>query len=186
MQSIVPCRAFAARRCLIAAHRPFSRSFSRISSQPISRAIPTPAQWSRHSLRRNSSLVVPETAGPKRSPRIQEPSYQITFTCKPCGDRSTHMITKHGYHKGSILIKCPTCSNRHVISDHLHIFMDEKSTLEDILQRTAGTDKDISKLLKKGKLGMRQGEMVGREGDEDIEFWDDGSESQHAPANPQP
>lgn len=96
------------------------------------------------------------------------------------------MITKHGYHKGTILIKCPSCANRHVISDHLKIFMDQKSTLEDILQRTAGTDKDLTKLLKKGKLGMREGEMIGREGDEDIEFWDDGSETQHTPAHPTP
>lgn len=84
------------------------------------------------------------------------------------------------------MIKCPSCSNRHVISDHLRIFMDEKSTLEDILKRTAGTDRDLSKLLRKGKLGMRQGEMIGREGDEDIEFWDDGSETQHVPAHTKP
>lgn len=96
------------------------------------------------------------------------------------------MVTKHGYHKGTVLIKCPGCENRHVISDHLNIFMDEKSTLEDILKRTAGTGQDLSKLLKKGKLGMRQGEMIGREGDEDVEFWDDGSQSQHTSAQPTP
>lgn len=64
--------------------------------------------------------------------------------------------------------------------------MDEKSTLEDILKRTAGTGQDLSKLLKKGKLGMRQGEMIGREGDEDIEFWEDGTESAHTPAHSAP
>jgi len=63
--------------------------------------------------------------------------------------------------------------------------MDEKSTLEDILRRKAGTGEDITNLLKKGKLGMRQGEIIGQEGDEDIEFWDDGTESQHTPAHPQ-
>lgn len=62
--------------------------------------------------------------------------------------------------------------------------MDEKSTLEDILARKAGTEGDLTKLLKKGKLGMRQGEVIGQEGDEDIEFWDDGSETQYAPAHP--
>lgn len=60
--------------------------------------------------------------------------------------------------------------------------MDQKSTLEDILSRKG----DLSKLLKKGKLGMREGEIVGREGDEDIEFWDDGTQSEHKPAHPQP
>lgn len=57
--------------------------------------------------------------------------------------------------------------------------MDQKSTLEDILSRKG----DLSNLLKKGKLGMRQGEIVGREGDEDIEFWDDGTQSDHKPAH---
>ena len=50
--------------------------------------------------------------------------------------------------------------------------MDEASTLEDILQRQGTT-------IKKGKLGIRQGKVVGNEGEEDIEFWDDGSESTH-------
>lgn len=60
--------------------------------------------------------------------------------------------------------------------------MDEASTLEDILQRTAGTDKDLSKLLKKGRLGQREGQMIGNEGEEDLEFWDDGSTTKHTPA----
>lgn len=66
-----------------------------------------------------------------------------------------------------------------MISDHLNIFMDQKSTLEDILARGAGEGADLSKLLKKGKLGMRQGAIVGNEGDEGIEFWEDGSQTQH-------
>lgn len=48
------------------------------------------------------------------------PSYQLTFTCKPCSTRSSHKISKQGYHKGSVLITCPECRNRHVISDHLN------------------------------------------------------------------
>ena len=126
----------------------------------------------------NTSLTVPYPDERKQQ-SFREPTYQIQFTCKPCGDRSKHFITKHGYHKGTVLVKCPTCSNRHVISDHLKIFMDEASTLEDILERAAGEGKNIGKLLKKGKLGIRQGEIVGREGDEDMEFWDDGTETIH-------
>jgi len=57
--------------------------------------------------------------------------------------------------------------------------MDEKSTLEDILRRTAGTEGDLSRLLKKGQLGIKQGNVVGNEGEEDIEFWEDGSETVH-------
>jgi protein import protein ZIM17 len=51
----------------------------------------------------------------------EEPAYEITFTCKPCLTRSRHRITKQGYHKGTVLITCPHCKNRHVISDHLRV-----------------------------------------------------------------
>lgn len=167
------------KRPFVISPRPYSSSLHRrIPSTFISR----PSRPSLRSLRFNSSLV-PESGVAATVARPAEPSYQLTFTCKPCKHRSAHIITKHGYHKGTVLIKCPSCANRHVISDHLNIFMDEKSTLEDILSRRAGTDGDITKLLKKGKLGMRQGELVGREGDEDIEFWDDGSETAHTPAH---
>lgn len=60
--------------------------------------------------------------------------------------------------------------------------MDSKSSLEDILKRKLAEGEDLTKLLKKGKLGMRQSSMVGNEGEEDIEFWEDGTESLHRPS----
>lgn len=53
--------------------------------------------------------------------RSQPPSYRLFFTCKPCGSREGHIITKHGYHRGTILITCSKCKNRHIISDHLKV-----------------------------------------------------------------
>lgn len=64
-------------------------------------------------------------------------------------------MSKHGYHKGTVLIRCPSCHNRHVISDHLNIFFDKKTTLEDILNQEG----------KKVTRGYLEGDM---------EFWDDG------------
>jgi protein import protein ZIM17 len=58
---------------------------------------------------------------PLTPPREEVPSYEMTFTCKPCFTRSTHRISKQGYHRGSILITCPECRNRHIISDHLNV-----------------------------------------------------------------
>lgn len=76
----------------------------------------------------------------------------------PCGTRSAHNISKQGYHHGSVLITCPSCRNRHVISDHLKIFGDRKVTVEDLMR-----EKGV--LVKRGTLGE----------DGDIEFWEDGS-----------
>lgn len=95
---------------------------------------------------------------PALTPKEDQPSYEMTFTCKKCSERSSHRISKQGYHKGTILIACPGCKNRHLISDHLKIFSDTSLTLEDIL-------KDKGQLLKKGTLGE----------DGDVEFWEDGS-----------
>ena len=107
-----------------------------------------------------NQTTTPETdaqnAEQNRLRREQEPAYQITFTCKPCGNRSSHRMSKHGYHRGTVLIRCPSCENRHVISDHLNIFFDKKSTLEDILAKQGGK-------VKRGYV------------DGDMEFWEDGS-----------
>lgn len=54
-------------------------------------------------------------------PTPPKPEYEMTFTCTPCSTRSTHRVSKQGYHFGSVLITCPECRNRHVISDHLNV-----------------------------------------------------------------
>ena len=54
-------------------------------------------------------------------PQYDRPAYELTFTCKPCGHRSTHVISKQAYHYGTTLVRCPDCKDRHVISDHLKV-----------------------------------------------------------------
>jgi protein import protein ZIM17 len=88
--------------------------------------------------------------------RKNEEAYRITFTCKPCGHRSQHRMSKQGYHRGTVLIQCPGCQSRHVMSDHLGVFFDKKTTLEDLLQE-------------KGQA-LTHGHTDGN-----LEFWDDGS-----------
>lgn len=51
-----------------------------------------------------------------------------------------------------MLITCPQCRNRHIISDHLNIFMDTKSTLEDILRRKGQNLKKV--VLGEGDLEL--------------------------------
>ncbi|OBT75951.1 hypothetical protein VF21_05802 [Pseudogymnoascus sp. 05NY08] len=87
-----------------------------------------------------------------------QPAYEMTFTCKPCSTRSTHRVSKQGYHKGSVLISCPGCKNRHVISDHLNIFGDKSMTIEDIIR-------EQGQLVKKGTLSENG----------DFEIWADGT-----------
>ncbi|OIW34573.1 zf-DNL-domain-containing protein [Coniochaeta ligniaria NRRL 30616] len=90
--------------------------------------------------------------------RSPPPQYELTFTCVPCDTRSKHKVSKQGYHHGSVLIACPNCKNRHVISDHLKIFGDRRITVEDLMR-------ERGQLVKRGTLGE----------DGDVEFWDDGT-----------
>lgn len=86
----------------------------------------------------------PEESPPETPPA--KPSYDITFTCTPCSTRSTHRISKQGYHYGSVLIKCPECKNRHVISDHLKMFGGKDNvTIEDLMR-------EKGELVKMGSL----------------------------------
>ena len=70
------------------------------------------------------------------------PAYELTFTCKPCKHRSTHRITKQGYHKGTVLITCPECSNRHLISDHLKVGFRSRCVLDAESKRLEPMDTD--------------------------------------------
>ncbi|KAJ5506223.1 Zinc finger DNL-type [Penicillium expansum] len=120
-------------------------------------------------LRYNSRAPRPLTESPKsqreqeaewealnQERRKNEEAYRITFTCKPCGHRSAHRMSKQGYHRGTVLIQCPSCDSRHVMSDHLGVFFEEKTTLEDILKEKGQT--------------LTHGHTEGN-----LEFWEDGS-----------
>ncbi|KAJ5822948.1 hypothetical protein N7447_005288 [Penicillium robsamsonii] len=120
-------------------------------------------------LRYNSRAPRPLTESPKsqteqeaeweaqnRERRKDEEAYRITFTCKPCGHRSAHRMSKQGYHRGTVLIQCPSCDSRHIMCDHLGVFFEEKTTLEDILKEKGQT--------------LTHGHTEGN-----LEFWEDGS-----------
>ena len=93
------------------------------------------------------------------TPEANQPTYELTFTCKPCLTRSSnHAVSKQAYHTGSVLVTCPNCKARHVISDHLKIFSEDGFNIEDFLRKNGN-------IVRKGSL------------DGDMEFWDDNSSS---------
>ncbi|KAH7027312.1 DNL zinc finger-domain-containing protein [Microdochium trichocladiopsis] len=155
------------------------RSASRLSSRSVTRSQaqihPTWSPFSRPAIFRLAHTIPkpprqPPVSAPQTNPnnstseqpsevkarKLVEPHYQLTFTCVPCSERSTHVVSKQGYHRGSVLITCPSCRNRHVISDHLNIFGDRKMTVEDLMR-------EKGQLVKRGTLGE----------DGDVEFWQD-------------
>ncbi|KAJ5779075.1 hypothetical protein N7457_006795 [Penicillium paradoxum] len=142
----------------------YRRSVLPSSSLPHSQRLLTQPQC-----RYNSSAPRPLTESPlneaernaeweaqNEERRKNEEAYRIVFTCKPCGHRSAHRMSKQGYHRGTVLIQCPSCQSRHVMSDHLGVFFDKKTTLED--------------LLKEKGQALTHGHTDGN-----LEFWDDGT-----------
>ncbi len=127
----------------------FTSHLRRLSAQPRR---PLPFVLNRH----QSSTTVPPISYVPATPAQNPSAYELTFTCKPCLHRSTHKISTQGYHHGTVLITCPDCKARHVISDHLKIFADESFTIEDLMRQ-------------KGHI-VRRGSLEG-----DLEVWDDGT-----------
>lgn len=66
--------------------------------------------------------------------KVDDPQLMIAFTCKKCDTRSSHTFSKQSYQKGTVLIQCPGCKNRHLIADNLKIFQENKFSLEDVLK----------------------------------------------------
>ncbi|KAM0253306.1 hypothetical protein ACHAQJ_007360 [Trichoderma viride] len=143
---------FALRRSYPTSQSPIT-TISSIHQHRLAYTIPRPP---RKQLRQNSEPATKDAPSSESDrPEFKGPAfYQLSFTCVPCGHRSHHNVSKQGYHRGSTLITCPSCRNRHVISDHLNIFGDRKITVEDLMR-------EKGQLVKRGSLGE----------DGDIEFW---------------
>ncbi|KAH8165372.1 hypothetical protein CIB48_g2865 [Xylaria polymorpha] len=131
---------------------PPSRAYRELSSPQQGTASHTPYQ----SQQDQTAAPPPSSPDVTKTRKQLEPHYKLAFTCVPCGHRSSHTVSKQGYHHGSVLISCPSCRIRHVISDNLNIFGDRKITVEDLLR-------EKGQLVKRGTLGE----------DGDIEFWED-------------
>ena len=71
------------------------------------------------------------TQNEQSASREEAPAYEMTFTCKVCETRSTHRISKQGYHHGTVLIQCPGCKNRHLMADHLKVW--EYKSVEEVV-----------------------------------------------------
>lgn len=50
---------------------------------------------------------------------IVSPKFQIQYTCKICGYRNSHAVTRVAYRNGVVIAMCKGCHTKHWIADHL-------------------------------------------------------------------
>lgn len=155
----LPSHFIPASKCLYHTPRPFALCGPKLPESPRGHIFSNIRNESTASPSTFQAPSASTTSAPEsRLDRDQVPAYEMTFTCKKCQTRSSHRVSKQGYYHGTVLITCPGCKNRHLISDHLKIFSDKPVTIEDLMR-------EKGQLVRRGSLST--------EGD--VEFWDDGS-----------
>ncbi|KAI7947370.1 hypothetical protein MJO28_009278, partial [Puccinia striiformis f. sp. tritici] len=79
-----------------------------------------------------------------------------TTTQTECGHLNTHEFSSQAFNHGIVLVQCPSCSNRHLIADHLQWFTSNKTSDDPNFKQDHKTIIDLMRakgeIVKRGQL----------------------------------
>jgi DNA-directed RNA polymerase subunit RPC12/RpoP len=80
--------------------------------------------------------------------RNHHKSLMMVYTCGQCDTRSAKTFSKQAYEHGVVIVTCPGCESKHLISDQLGWFGEQGKTIEDIArERGISIDKKTLHLV---------------------------------------
>ena len=110
-------------------------------------------------LGKNPSIAFNDVPGVK----TKGEKFVLVYTCTVCDTRSAKKISKQGYEKGVVVVKCPGCNSQHLIADNLGIFEDPGWDLESAVKhkssepriKVVATEQDVLELTQDDILGTK-------------------------------
>lgn len=112
-----------------------------------------------------NSRVFSTENGFKDVPGVQTSGekFVIVYTCKICETRSARKISKIGYEKGVVIVKCGKCQSKHLIADNIGIFEEPGWNIKKYLSSTDGESGDFDKIFnEENVLELTMQDLLGR------------------------